>query len=94
MKILYKVLLANIGISVLIALILTLTQGQNNHDPYILILALTWLGVGMVDLFIAIVLFIAGKEYREWAQGFLLSWALLMLVGFAVCTSTFKFSRS
>jgi hypothetical protein len=86
MKITYKILLANIGLSFAIALFYTLSQGGNEKGASILIFGLTCLSVALCDLFISVILFIAGKESQAWAQGFLLSCGVLLLIGFAACS--------
>jgi len=90
MKIMYKVLLANAALSVLIALIFGLSQQSVNVNDFVVMFGLSCMGVAVVDLFISIILFLAGKENYEWGRGFLLSCGLLLLVGFALCTSAFQ----
>jgi ABC-type Fe3+-siderophore transport system permease subunit len=90
MKIIYKLLLGNIGLSFVIALLYKLSQAENGIDTFFVIFGITCLGVAGCDLFISIILFIAGKENREWAQGFLLSCGVLLLIGFAACTTAFQ----
>ncbi len=94
MKLMYKIALVNFAVCVLYSLLQVLISGPSQTREYFLWLGLTCLCVGLLDLFIAIVLFIAGEKSREWAQGFLFSCGVLILLGFAVCSSSFKMTRN
>jgi len=90
MKLVYKVLLANILVSAFVAFIFGLSQRPIDGSDFLMMFGLTCLGVALIDLLISVILFIAGKEHQEWAQGFLLSCGVLLLLGFATCTGALK----
>ena len=87
MKIVYKVLLANIGLSIIAALIFLISQGVHDNDSFAIIFGLACIAIALCDLFICVILFTARNGHREWAQGFLLSCGVLVLIGFAACST-------
>ncbi len=83
-----KVLLINLAVVLGITLLMSLSFGSTNSSDFLIGLGLVSLGVACLDLFVALVMFLAGKENYELAKGFLLSSGVLFLLGFAACSTT------
>jgi hypothetical protein len=83
MKLHWQILLANFVISFLIAG-LVVASGGVSLITFVAILGIVGLVIGLLDIVIAIFLFIAGSN--DWGQGFLLTGAILLLLGFTLCT--------
>ena len=83
-----KVLLINVAIVLGITLMMIGGFGSTGASDFMIGLGLVSLAVAGLDLFIALVLFLAGKENYEVAKGFLLSSGVLFLLGFAACSFT------
>jgi hypothetical protein len=83
-----KVLLINLAGVFGITLLMSLSFGSINSSDFLIGLGLVSLGVACLDLFVSLILFIAGKANYEIAKGFLLSAAVLFIIGFAACSST------
>lgn len=83
-----KTLLINLGATFLITLMLLVVIGTNNSSDFLVGLGLISLAVAVLDLLVALILFIAGKENYEVAKGFLLSSGILFLTGFSACSFT------
>jgi hypothetical protein len=56
----------------------------SNYNDFIPVLGLVSLFGSVIDMLIALVLFLFGL--KVWAQGFLLSAGVLLLLGFALCS--------
>jgi len=89
MKLISRILLVNIAITFGIALLFAFSSGSLNNGAFLISLGLTGLGMGIFNLFVALIVFLTGQENRDWAKGFLLSGGVLFLLGFAVCTGSF-----
>ena len=83
-----KVLLINLAAVFGITLLMSLAFGSPNSSDFLIGLGLVSLAVACLDLLVSLILFIAGKANYEIAKGFLLSSAVLFVVGFAACSST------
>ena len=83
-----KVLLINLAAVFGITLLMSLAFGSTNSSDFLIGLGLVSLAVACLDLLVSLILFIAGKANYEIAKGFLLSSAVLFVVGFAACSST------
>jgi hypothetical protein len=83
MKTEFKSCLINCALAVVAALLFSL-NGGGVHDfmPTMGLVFLIW---GVLSLFVSIIIFISRKF--EIARGVLLSAVLLVLIGYAVCTS-------
>jgi len=86
-----KVLLLNaaavLGLSVL--LFFSVSGGSYNQtNDFLIGLGLICLGAAVLDLVVAVILFITGPAQYDVAKGFLLSAGVLFLAGFAACSST------
>jgi hypothetical protein len=84
MKKAIKVLLINLAIAFGFAFI-SLLFGNNSSD-FLIVLGLVCLAGAVIDLLVAVVLFITGPLQYDVAKGFLLSSGVLFLVGFAACS--------
>ena len=83
-----KVLLINLAAVFAIAVLISLAFGNSNSSDFLIGLGLVSLAVACLDLLVSLILFIAGKANYEIAKGFLLSSAVLFIIGFAACSST------
>lgn len=83
-----KVMLINLGVAFGLSL-LTLLPGGGTYkaNDFLIIFGLICLAGTVLDLLIAVVLFITGPAQHDVAKGFLLSAGVLLLAGFAACSS-------
>lgn len=89
MKKAMKVLLINIAVVFGLTLFLFLAAGGNYHaNDFLTGLGLLCLAGAVLDLVVAVILFITGPAQYDIAKGFLLSAGVLFLVGFAACSTT------
>ena len=80
-----KIVLINAAIAVVIALMSFMSESHVQSSEFFVWLGLSCLGIGLLDLVIAVILFIAGPTNYNAGKGFLLSSGILILTGFAVC---------
>ncbi|MFN8242800.1 MAG: hypothetical protein U0X40_01995 [Ferruginibacter sp.] len=76
-----------------VALALLFSFGNNGHfasGDFMILLGICCLGIAVLDILIAIVLFLTGQENYAAGRGFLLSGGILLLAGFAVCSAAFQ----
>ena len=85
MKKITKIVLINVAVVILIALLTALSEGSNPYTNFLMWFGLCCLGIGLLDLFVALILFLTGKQNYEAGKGFLLSAGILLLLGFVVC---------
>lgn len=84
-----KVLLINVAVVLGFTLLMSLSFGGGfRANDFLIGLGLTCLGAAVLDLLVAVILFITGPPQYEVARGFLLSAGVLFLAGFAACSST------
>ena len=83
-----KVLLINLAAVFGITLLMSVAFGNTNSSDFLIGLGLVSLAVACLDLLVSVILFIAGKANYEIAKGFLLSSAVLFVMGFAACSFT------
>ncbi len=83
-----KVLLINLAAVFGIALLMALAFGSSKSSDFLTGLGLVSLAVACLDLLASLILFIAGKANYEIAKGFLLSSAVLFVMGFTACSFT------
>ena len=84
-----KVLLINVAVVLGLTLLLLLsTSGGFKANDFLIGLGLICLAGAVLDLVIAVILFITGPAQSDVAKGFLLSAGVLFLAGFAACSST------
>jgi hypothetical protein len=83
-----KVLLINLAVALGITILLFVTSGGNNNaNDFLIGLGLICLAGTVLDLLVAVILFITGPAQYDIAKGFLLSAGVLFLSGFAACSS-------
>lgn len=83
MKLPLKIVLINLALAILFAIIYVITQNVTSEVSLV---------VGIVFLVGGLIAFVAGlflliAEDKRYAQGFLMSGGLLLLLGFLSCTS-------
>jgi hypothetical protein len=83
MKLIYKILWVNVGIALVIAFLIPL-DGLNSVSSYFFGLGAISLVGAIVDLIVSFILFMIKK--KEWAQGYLLTAGVLLLLGAVTCT--------
>jgi hypothetical protein len=84
-----KVLLINVAVVLGVTLMLFLASGGSYKvNDFLTGLGLICLAASVLDLLLAVVLFITGPAQYDVAKGFLLSGGVLLLAGFAACSST------
>jgi hypothetical protein len=84
-----KVLLINVAVVLGVTLLLFLASGGSyKANDFLTGLGLICLAAAVLDLLLAVVLFITGPAQYDVAKGFLLSAGVLFLAGFAACSST------
>ena len=88
MKTAYKIMLINIAACVLLAFSGTMSSGFSNSNDFLIELGLICLGAAVLDVIVAVILFITGPAQYDIAKGFLLSGGVLVLIGFASCSFT------
>ena len=88
MKKAIKVLLINVAVVFGIALLLFLSGGGfKQANDFLIGLGLICLAGAVLDILVAVILFITGPAQYDVAKGFLLSAGVLFLAGFAACSS-------
>lgn len=85
MKIITKIVLINAAAALLIAVLTTMSVRGNPYSDFLMWLGLCCLGIGVLNLIVAVIIFLTGKQNYEAGRGFLLSSGILLLTGFAVC---------
>lgn len=83
MKPVYKICLANIFLVLVVTAIASLQSGSGKD--FLGVFALFGLAWGVIGLIVGLMLLASHK--KQWAQGFLLSSAILFLIGYALCSS-------
>ena len=77
------IILANIAIALLIAIYYAVTQGTGQAGDFALAFGVICLLVGIADLFVSLILFMASSG--EWSKGFLFSGGILLLLSGITC---------
>lgn len=85
MKLPFRIVLVNSGLAIILSFFFI-----SIIDSYFLSFGLVSFWGGVIDLIVGLFLLI--KKDKRYAQGFLLSAGLLILVGFIVCTSAWSFN--
>jgi hypothetical protein len=86
MKTVYKICVANVGLTVLVVLLLVYgSDGSLSANDYIGFFGLTSLFFGPLYIIIGLLLLVFRRKI--WAQGFLLSAGVLLLLGFVLCSA-------
>ena len=84
LKLVHKIILANIAIALVVAVYYTITLGTGEASDFALGFGVACLLGGIVDLFVSLFLFIASS--KEWSKGFLLSAGALLLLSGITCS--------
>jgi hypothetical protein len=84
MKLVYKICLVNVILAVLVAVLFSLSFRVSDYNGFTSILGLVSLFGSVVDILIALILFLFKR--KVWVQGYLLSAGVLLLLGFALCS--------
>lgn len=84
MRLLYKILLGNIAGVIILSMLLFTGTGSVTMNDMLSAFGLTALGVGFIEILVAVIMFIAGQS--DWGKGFLLSAGVLILLGFGACS--------
>ncbi len=90
MKLIYKILIANIIIAVVIttiALLLT-GSGYSSGDDTAVAFGIVCLGIGILNLFVGFILLFT--QLKAWGSGMLLSSAVLLLLSGISCSQGFN----
>jgi hypothetical protein len=83
LKLVHKIILANIAISLLFAIYYAVTQAPGQASEFALAFGVICLLVGIADLFVSLILFMASSG--EWSKGFLFSGGILLLLSGITC---------
>ncbi|MBL0357601.1 MAG: hypothetical protein IPP72_12295 [Chitinophagaceae bacterium] len=83
-----KVVLISFAAAIVIGFLFTLTDHSNNAADYFISFGVAAFFGGLLELIIG--LFLLLLQDKKYAQGFLLSGGLLMVIGFTTCTSAFS----
>ena len=86
MKLVYKICLTNVAIAMIASLVIG--PFAASRDDYWITVGLLNLGGGFINIIISFVLFVMKR--KQWAKGYLLSAAILILIGTAVCSQFVK----
>lgn len=89
MKTVYKICFINVGLALLLTVLFAISFQGNKLREFIGIFGLVSFFGGVVDLLVGIVLLLFRK--KEYGQGFLLSAGVLLLLGFALCSTVAAF---
>ena len=88
MKLQQKIILISFAVSLLLGALMAATSGVNKPGDFFMYLGVTGFFIGLLQVIAG--LFLLAKTDKRYAQGFLLSGGILMLVGFATCTANFN----
>ncbi len=86
MKLPQKIVLINLALAILFAVLYVVSQNITNEVS--LVVGIVFLTGGLIALIAGLFLLIA--EDKRYAQGFLMSGGLLLLLGFLTCTAAFN----
>ncbi|WP_153797809.1 hypothetical protein [Foetidibacter luteolus] len=78
-----KILLVNIGLSILVALLYLLTASQPDGEEFAFAAGIAALMLGIINLFVGLVLIFT--QYKTWRDGFFLTSGVLLLLSGITC---------
>ena len=87
MKIQQKIILISFGIVLLLGALAGAAGGSYKASDFFMVMGMVGFFSGLLQL--AVGLFLLVKTDKRYAQGFLMSGGLLMLIGFTTCTANF-----
>ncbi len=85
MKLPVKIILINVAVAILFSVLYVITQNVTSEIS--IVVGLVFLVGGLIALVAGLFLLIA--EDKRYAQGFLMSGGLLLLLGFLTCSTAF-----
>ncbi len=88
MKIQQKIILLSFGIAILLGSFFAVATSSFKLKDLFVSLGATGFFIGLIQIIVG--LFLLFKDDKRYAQGFLISGGLLMLIGFATCTANFS----
>ena len=88
MKIQLKIILISFGIVLLLGTLAGVASGMGKTSDFFMALGIVGFFAGFIQLIVG--LFLLAKTDKRYAQGFLMSGGILMLIGFATCTANFS----
>ena len=88
MKLQQKIILISFGIVLLLGALAGAGSGSAKASDFLMVLGMVGFFAGLLQLIVG--LFLLVKTDKRYAQGFLMSGGLLMLIGFATCTANFS----
>ncbi|MDQ2753184.1 MAG: hypothetical protein M3R72_09195 [Bacteroidota bacterium] len=88
MKTAYKIVLINLVIAVIVtALSLMVNRSDNSVSNTALVFGLVCLGLSLLNLFVGIIMYFT--KNKEWGNGMLISFAILLLLSGISCSQGF-----
>ena len=87
MKLQQKIILISFGIVLVLGALAGAASGASNGD-FFMAMGIVGFFAGLLQLVVG--LFLLAKTDKRYAQGFLISAGILIVVGFATCTANFS----
>ena len=88
MKIQQKIILISFGIVLLLGALAGAAGGSYKASDFFMVMGMVGFFSGLLQLVVG--LFLLVKTDKRYAQGFLMSGGILMLIGFTTCTANFS----
>ena len=88
MKIQQKIILVSFGIVLLLGALAGTAGGSSSSGDFLMVMGMVGFFAGLLQLIVG--LFLLVKTDKRYAQGFLMSGGILMLIGFTTCTANFS----
>ena len=88
MKLQQKIILISFGIVLLLGALAGTAGGGNKSEDFFMVMGIVGFFAGLFQLVAGLFLLI--KTDKRYAQGFLMSGGILILIGFATCTANFS----
>lgn len=88
MKLQQKIILISFGIVLFLGVLAGAAGGSYKTSDFFMVMGIVGFFAGILQLVVG--LFLLVKTDKRYAQGFLMSGGILMLIGFATCTANFS----
>lgn len=88
MKLQQKIILISFGIVLLLGVLAGAAGGSYKARDFFMVMGIVGFFAGLLQLVVG--LFLLAKTDKRYAQGFLMSAGILMVIGFATCTANFS----
>lgn len=88
MKLQQKIILISFGVVLVLGLLAGAAGGSYKASDFFMIMGMVGFFAGLLQLIVG--LFLLAKTDKRYAQGFLMSAGLLIVIGFATCTANFS----